>query len=103
MRISTSFGRAELLQVKIAEIEPGHGRAHLGEIGRAGLGLHLHQRAADEVDAEIQAVEKVEQDRRNRQQRRDGEADAPKAHEVELGVIGNDAKQAHGTVHTLRG
>ena len=39
-------------------------RAHLGEVGRARLGLHLHQRAADEVDAEIQAVEEIQRDRR---------------------------------------
>ena len=33
-------------------------RAHLREIGRPGLRLHLDQRAADEVDAEIQAVDR---------------------------------------------
>ncbi len=87
--------RAELLQLHFAKAEPAQRRAHLGEIGGAGLGLHLHQRAADEVDAEIQPVEEIEQDRQDRQQRRHRKADAPEAHEIELGVVGYDAKQAH--------
>ena len=48
-------------------MQAADGAAHLGEVGRAGFGLHLHQRAADEVDAEIQPVKEVEQDRRDRQ------------------------------------
>ena len=70
--------------------------AHLGEIGRPRFGLHLHQRAADEIDAEIQPVKEIKQDRHDRQHRRNGKADAPEAHEVEFGVVGNDAKKAHG-------
>jgi hypothetical protein len=58
--------------------------------------LDLHQGAADEIDAEIEPVKEVQQDRRDRQRRRDGEADAPEAHEVETSVVGDDAKQAHG-------
>jgi hypothetical protein len=38
-----------------------------------------------------------QQDRHDRQHRRNGKTDAPKAHEVELGVVGNDAKEAHWT------
>ena len=89
-------GRAELLQLHLAEAEPAERRAHLGEVGVAGLGLHLDQRAALEVDAEIQPVEEIERDRQDRQQRRNGKADAPEAHEIEFGVVGDDAKQAQG-------
>ena len=95
--------RAELLELKIAEVQPSDRAAHLGKIGRSGFGLHLHEGAADKVDAEIQAVKEVQQDRRDRQHRRYREANAPKAHKVELGVVGNDAEEAHGAVHTLRG
>ncbi len=88
-------GRAELLQLKFAEMQRADGRAHLGKIGRPGFGLHLDQRAADKIDAEIQPVEEVQQDCRDRQHRRNGKADAPEAHEVKSRVIGNDAKEAH--------
>ena len=88
-------GRAELLQLHFAEAERVERGAHLGEIGRARLGLHLDQRAALEVDAEIQPVDEVKRDRQDRHQRRHRKADAPEAHEVEFGVVGNDAKQAH--------
>ncbi len=84
---------AELLQLDVAQPQPAERRAHLGQIGGAGLGLHLDQRAADEVDAEIQAIEKKQQDRNDRQQRGDRKADPPKAHEVELGVVRDDAQE----------
>ena len=57
------------------------------------LALHLHQRAAHEVDAEIQPVEEIQRDREDRQQRRNRKADAAEAHEVEFGVVGDDAKR----------
>ena len=38
---------------------------------------------------------KKRHDRDDRQHRRQRKADAPEAHEIELGVVGNDAKQAH--------
>ena len=87
--------RAELLQLHLAEAEAAERRAHLGEIGGAALRLHLHQRAAVEVDAEVQPVEEVEKDRQDRQQRRHRKADAPEAHEIEFGVVRYDAKKAH--------
>ena len=87
--------RAELLELNLAETEAAQRRTHLGEIGRTRLLLHLHQRAADEVDTEVQAVREIEHHRHDRQQRRHGEADAPEAHEVELGVVRDDAKEAH--------
>jgi hypothetical protein len=39
----------------------------------------------------------VEQHCQDRQHRRNGKADAPEAHEVETGVVGDDAKEAHWT------
>jgi hypothetical protein len=36
-------------------------------------------------------MEEVQEDRRDRQHRRYGKADAPKAHEIEFGIVGNDA------------
>ena len=83
---------AELLKLHLAEAEPAERGPHLGKIGRPRLRLHLHQRAADEVDAEVQTVKEIKRDRQNRQQRRRRKADAPEAHEIELGVIGYDAK-----------
>src|SRR5262249_4561270 len=39
-----------------------------------------------------------EKHREHREHRRNRKADAPEAHEIELGIVGNDAKQAHGNV-----
>ena len=48
-------GRAEFLNLHLAEAEPVHLAANVGKIGRAFLGLDLDQRAALEVDAHVQA------------------------------------------------
>ena len=54
--------RAELLQLHLAEAQSAQRRAHLGDVGRSGPRLHLDQRAADEIDAEVQSVEEEQQD-----------------------------------------
>ena len=87
---------AELLELGFAEAEPVDGAAHLGEVGGSRLRLHLDQRAADEIDAEIQAVKEVQHDGDDRQRGRDRKAHAPEAHEIELGVVRDDSEQAHG-------
>ena len=64
---AAACGSARRSARRTAAAAPRRGRAPLSverilrEIGRPGLGLHLHQRAADEVDAEIQPVEEVQQ------------------------------------------
>jgi hypothetical protein len=83
--------RAELLKLHFAEAEAADGLAHLGEVGRAALRLHLHQRAADEVDAEVQPVREIQNDRHDRQKRGQRKADAPEAHEIEIGFVRHDA------------
>jgi len=45
---------AELLNLDLAEAEGVRGLADMGDVGLAVLGLHLHQRAAAEIDAEIE-------------------------------------------------
>jgi hypothetical protein len=90
--------RAEFLQLHVAEAQPAQRRPHLGEIRWAGLRLHLDQRATNEIDAEVQSVKEEQQDRDNRQCCRCREANAPKAHEVELGVIRDDPQQRDGTI-----
>ena len=57
------------------------------------FGLHFQQRAALEIDAEIQPVGEEQRDRDDRQHRRDRKADAAKAHEVELGVVRHDPQR----------
>ena len=54
---------AELLELNIAETESAKGGAQLGEIGGAAFRLDLDQRTADEIDAEIETVKEVEEDR----------------------------------------
>jgi hypothetical protein len=83
--------RTELLQLKLTELQRPDCRAHFGEVGRTGFSLHLNQRAADKIDTEIEPMEEVQEDRRDRQHRRYGKADAPEAHEIEFGIVGNDA------------
>ena len=55
-------GRAEFLDLHLAEAEPVDLGANVGEVGRALLGLDLDQRAALEVDAQVEA-DRGDQDR----------------------------------------
>jgi hypothetical protein len=41
-------------------------------------------------------MKEKQHDGRYRQHRGDGKADAPKAHEIEFCIVGNNAKEAHG-------
>jgi hypothetical protein len=41
-------------------------------------------------------MEEIQRDRHDRQDRRNRETDAPEAHEIEFGVIRDDAEKAHG-------
>src|SRR6185437_3771357 len=89
-----NFGRAaELLQLNLAETEFVEGRTHPRNINIAGLGLYLKQRAALEVDSEIQPVRKEQSARDDRQERRDRKADAAKAREVEMRVVRDDPQR----------
>ncbi len=58
-------------------------------------GLNLHQRAAAEIDAEIEPRMEEQDDRHDRENRRDWKADAPEAHEIELGIVGDDPDQGY--------
>ena len=64
--------------------------------------MDFDQGSTDEIDAEIQPIEKEQQHRGNRKHRRHGKADAPEAHEVELGVVGNDSKERNMHVSSFR-
>jgi hypothetical protein len=86
-------GAAELLQLHVTELERGQLCAHGADIGGAGLVLHLHERTALEVDAEIQAMREEQRDRRDGQQCRGREADAAELGEVELRIVGDDAER----------
>ena len=83
-------GSAELLQLNFAEAEAAERRAERRNIGGSGFALNLKQRAAAEVDAEIQTMREEQNDRGDRQQRRDRKTDPAKPREVELGVIRDD-------------
>ncbi len=98
MRIKHVGRPAELLQLNLDQVELGQGRAHLGEVGLPALDLDLDQRAAAEIDAEIEPMKEVERDRDDRQHRRERKADPPELDEVEVGVVRDDAegKEAHG-------
>jgi hypothetical protein len=56
------FRAAELLQLDLAQAQTAQRGAHLAEIGCAGFRLHLDERAADEVDAEIEAMKEEQAD-----------------------------------------
>ena len=90
---------AELLQLDVAEPEIAQRRAHRGDVGGAGLGLHFQQRAALEVDAEIQPVGEEQHDRDDRERGRDRKADAAKAREIEMRVVGDDAQRRQQIEH----
>ena len=72
---------------RLSEAKAAQRGAHPRKIGDLRLRLHLEQRAADEIDAEVQAQREIERDGGNRSDRRQRKADAPEAHEIELGVI----------------
>ena len=59
---------AELLQLNVAKAETVQRRSHGADIGSARFGLDLEQRAALEIDAEVQPVGKKQRDRDNRKQ-----------------------------------
>src|SRR5262249_38676692 len=77
----------------VAEPKPAERRAHLGKIRQTAFRLNLDQRAAHEVDAEIEPVKKVEQDGEDRQRRGRGKTAAATAHEIKLGVVWDAPQQ----------
>ena len=77
-------GGAEFLHLHVAEAEAFGGLTDLADIGLARLGLDLHERAAPEIDAEIEAAHQEHQPRQHRDDCRQREREAPKAHEVEV-------------------
>ena len=55
-RISASLPDAHGLHLHVADAEPVELGAQLADVDRAGLGLHLDQRATLEVDAVVEAA-----------------------------------------------
>ena len=90
---------AELLQLDVAEPQRAQRRAHRADVGRAGFGLHFQQRAAPEIDAEIQPVGEEQHDREDRKRGRDRKADAAKAREIEMRVVRDDAQRRQQIEH----
>ena len=82
---------AEALHALVGDVLGAQRGADLGEIGRA-LGADLHHHAAREVDAQVQAGVEEQDDRRRGQDRRDDQAHEPAPHEVDAGVVGNQAE-----------
>ncbi len=84
-------GSAELLHLDLAEPEALGGLANLADVGPAGFRLQLHERAAPEVDAEIEAEGHEQQDGDDGYDGRERERPAPKVHEIEVRVLGPEA------------
>src|SRR6202035_311655 len=61
--------------------------------GGARLGLDFQQRAALEIDAEVQSVGEEQRDRDNRQRRRNRETDAAETREVEMRIVRDDPQR----------
>ncbi len=81
---------AEFLQRDFADPQRAQGGAQLIEVDRALLGAHLHGDAAFEVDAEVETDEDDAQERQDVDRRRQAQRPQALAHEVELGVGGNE-------------
>ena len=75
---------AEFLKRDLAQAEPVQGRAHGGKVHRA-VGLHLQEDAAQEIDAQVQALDREKAKRRDHQRDRKCERDDPAADEVDRG------------------
>ena len=80
------IGGAEFLDLNLAEAEPAHLGANVGEIGRAFLGLDLDQRPALKIDAHIQADGRDQNERNDGQQGGDDPSDRPQPDEIDLGI-----------------
>jgi hypothetical protein len=87
---------AEFLDFDLAEAEGVRSRADGARIGDVVLGLELDQRAALEVDAEIEPDRQEHDDGSKGQHGRERERDVPEPHEVEAEAFRPDAKEAHG-------
>ncbi len=106
MRTRTSAGEPNCCSCTSPRPSAVERRADLGEVGRRRLRTDLDQRAAAEIDAEIQAVREVER----RCARIDSTAEIGKLmrrklDEVELGVVRHDPhrrKQAHEIANDRR-
>src|SRR5262249_13946566 len=99
--MSPPVGNPDLLQLDIAHPNPADIRAHGGKVRRCPrLRLDLKYRAADEIDAEVQADEEVETDRQNREYSRGWETHAPEAHEIELGIVRDETQHRDGGMQT---
>src|SRR6185295_14589558 len=78
---------AEFLQLHLSKTQPVKRRAHRTDIDLASLLLHLDQRSALEVDAEIEPMGEIEQQCKNRKRCRHRKTDPAEAHEVKLRVV----------------
>ncbi len=87
--------RAEALHLYIADAHFFGRGPQLSKIGNTGVRSHFDDRAARKIDAEIHADRQKEHDGQNRHHRRERIADAPEAHEAELGILRRKAKQFH--------
>ena len=76
----------------------------LADLVLVGLGRELlfdHQ-AADEVDAEVQALHHRQPDREQAERERQPECPAAQADEVDVGVVGYDFQEAHEVSFRLK-
>ena len=90
---------AELLQLHLAEAE--RRRASRASCARsAGPDLACTSISVPPTKSMPKLRPWIEEqhDRQDRQQRRDRKADAPEAHEIELGVVRDDPQQRHGAM-----
>ncbi len=86
------FGRiAEALHALVGDMFGAQRGADLGEIGRS-LGADLHNHATREVDAQVQARIEEQDDGGRGKDRRDDQAQEPAPHEMDAGVVGNQAE-----------
>ena len=88
-------GLAEFLQRHFAEPKPAQQAAHLSEVGRA-VGLDLHQDAAAEVDAEVEALDQEQRHRGEHQRRRKRQEQLAPSHEGQVRSHGDMFDQGHG-------
>src|SRR4029079_13321085 len=88
------LGTSELLDARFAEVEAVDPATQLLDVNRLREG-DADQLPADEIDAEVEPAIDREGDRDDRRQQRQGQRQVAPAHEVHVGVVGDELEQLH--------
>ena len=88
-------GVAQLLDTGFTEVERGDPAAQILNVD--GLGkIGPHHLATDKIDAEVEAPDPDQSERRDGGEDRQDQREVAPPHEVDVGIVGDEFQQLHG-------